>query len=340
MGGVKVFDPARDPRGRSLLVQEVPLVAALTFDRQGKRVLEIGWRDGRLASVDPGAATARIDRVFQVTGSRRWPRGDFAFSRGGGLVAAPTREDASVIGVWDVASGHGVATVRGSGGPVTAVAFSPDGKLLAFAAAGAPKGRPTVTLWDLASGEAIREIEAGPEPVEALTFSDDGRKVAAGGGMRFGAAGWVTTWDAVTGAVLGTLDRVGLVKFLAFHPDGGRLAVADYGQTKVHIWDIGSGTLITRPGPTAISCVRFTPDGKRLAALGYDGNVHLANSETGDEVLVLRGFGPPPGSVGFTPRMAFNPDGSRLAANAVDEAIWNRLNFWELGPSSAPAAEP
>jgi WD40 repeat protein/predicted Ser/Thr protein kinase len=332
MGGIKVFDPARDPRGRGMIVSDVPLLAALTFDRQGERVLEVGWGHGGLATVDPVSGTARTDRVLPVTGSRRWPRGDFAFSRDGDRVAAPTRTDPAAVGVWDVASGHCVITIRGSGEPVTAIAFGPDGKLLAAASAGSPKARPIVTLWELASGKAIRTIEAGPDPVGAVAFSDDGRKLAAGGGPRSGAPGWVTAWDAETGVVLGDLDRVGLVKFLAFHPDGVRLAVADYGTARVHIWDIATAKLITNPGPTAVSCVGFTPDGKRLAALGYDGNVHLADSQTGEEVLVLRSFGPPPGSGGFTPRLAFSHDGSRLAANALDEAIWNRLNVWQLGP--------
>ena len=96
--------------------------------------------------------------------------------------------------------------------------------------------------------------------------------------------------------MLGSLDRVGLVKFLAFHPDGDRLAVADYGRGEGP--PLGSrGGHVRSPsrGRAGVSCVGFTPDGKRLAALGYDGNVHLADARTGDEVLVLRGFGPPPG---------------------------------------------
>jgi tetratricopeptide (TPR) repeat protein len=226
--------------------------------------------------------------------------------------------------------------LRGSGGPVTAVAFRPDGQALATAAESGPKGRPIVTLWDLASGREIRTFEAGPGPVETLAFSRDGLRLAAGGGTK-GAPGWVNAWDAETGAVLGTLDRVGLVKSLAFHPDGARLAIADYGEAKVHLWDLASGTLITNPGPVRVSCVGFTPDGKRLAALGYDGNVHLADARTGEEVLVLRSFGPPPGPGAFTPRMAFSPDGSRIAGHY---GISHTLNLWDLGPTAGLATEP
>jgi tetratricopeptide (TPR) repeat protein len=217
-----------------------------------------------------------------------------------------------------------------------AVAFRPDGQALATAAPGGPKGRPIVTLWHLASGRALRTFAAGPDPVEALAFSGDGRRLAAGGGKK-DAPGWVTVWDTQTHAVLGSLDRLGLVKFLAFHPDGARLAVADFGAAKVHLWDLAAGTVLTHPGPRAVSCVGFTPDGTRLAALGYDGNVHLCDARTGDVLLVLRGFGPPPGTVEFTPRLAFSPDGSRIAAHY---AINSSLNVWDLGPRWGLAAEP
>jgi len=188
----------------------------------------------------------------------------------------------------------------------------------------------------LASGRAIQTFEAGPARVDALAFSANGRKLAAGGATKAGS-GLVTVWDAETRAVLGTTDRVGLVKFLAFHPDGARLAVADIGAAKLHLWDLVTGTLITNPTPRGVSCVTFTPDQKRLAVLGYDGNVHLCDARTGDEVLVLRGFGPPPGTMGFTPRMAFSPDGSRIAAHY---GLGPMLNIWDVGPGSGLAAEP
>jgi eukaryotic-like serine/threonine-protein kinase len=334
MGGVKVFDPARDPRGRRFQGARRQN-SALTFDREGLRVLGIDWDDrGVLTSADSLDGALRTDRALPVTDSRQWPRADFAFSRAGDRLAAPTRRDPTVVGVWDVALGRPVAMLRGSGGPVTAVAFGQDGRSLASAAAGGPKGLPIVTLWHLASGQAIRAFEARPAPVQALAFSRDGRKLAAGGGSKDGP-GWVIAWDAESGAVLGALDRVGLVESLAFHPDGSRIAVADYLAAHVHLWDIAAGTLITHPGPGAVSCVAFTPDGQRLAALGYDGNVHLADARTGDEVLVLRTFALPPGGAGFTPRMAFSPDGSRIAANAADGS----LNLWDFGPASGLAVE-
>jgi WD40 repeat protein len=334
MHAVFVFDPDRDPRGRGLRVSD-DQIGALTFDREGLRILRIYWQSGALTAVDPVDGGERIDRVFPVSDSRTWPRGDFAFSRGGGRLAAPLRRDRAIVGVWDVALGVPVAALGRSGGPVTAVAVSPDDRSLVSASAGGPDEQPIVTLWDIPSGRAIRTLRPGPAPVWALAFSRDGRKVAAGWGTK-GGPGWVTAWDAETGAVLGTLDRVGTVKSLAFHPDGVWLAVAGFVESKVHLWEFAAGTLITNPGPQGVSCVEFSPDGKRLASVGYDGDVHLADARTGDELLVLRNFGPPRGSGGFTPRLGFSPDGSRLASIAIGGI----LNVWDLGPASSPAVEP
>ncbi len=331
---IRSFDPDRDPRGRGIPGWPVQ-ISALTFDRDGLRVLGCDWiSGGLLTSADPVDGTMAPERVLPVTNYRLWPRGDIAFSRDGTRLAAPTRRDPTVVGVWDVVVGRTVATMGGSGGQVTAVAFGHDGQSLASAAAGGPQGHTVVTLWHLPSNRPIRTFEAGPGRPRALAFSGDGRRLAAGGGD-MGAPGFVTAWDAETGAVLGTLDRVGLIMSLAFHPDGVRLAVADYGGMKVHLWDLSAGTLITKPAPKQVSCVAFTPDGQRLAVLGFDGNVHLADARTGDDVLVLRGLGPPLGGGGYTPRIAFSPDGSRIAGQFPGS-----LNLWDLGPRPDRSAEP
>ena len=53
MGGVKVFDPARDPRGRPSAVLENQ-IGAMTFDREGLRVLQVDWLARRTGRRGPG----------------------------------------------------------------------------------------------------------------------------------------------------------------------------------------------------------------------------------------------------------------------------------------------
>src|SRR5262245_1425462 len=59
---------------------------------------------------------------------------------------------------------------------VRAVAFSPDGKLLA-AGSGEPKEPGTVTLWDAAT-RSCRWAHAEKAGVPAVTFSPDGQTLA------------------------------------------------------------------------------------------------------------------------------------------------------------------
>ena len=334
MGGIKVFDPAHDPRCRHV-PGRTEQFAALAFDRNGLAIVAVDWTSGALWSADLVDGRERVDRVLPVTNQNRWPRGDFAFSRGSGLIAAPTRRDRSVVGVWDVDLGRRIATLAGAGGPVTALAFSADGLSLATASLGEAKARPGVTIWDVASGRAIRTIDASPHPVMALAFSFDGGKLAAGG-RESGGPGSVTVWDTKSGDVLGSLDRAKLVMSLAFHPSGERIAVADFSQSTVHIWDLAAGTQITHPAPSGVSYVEFSPDGKLLAALGYDGDVLLADARTGDEVLLLRASGPPAGGSAHTPRLAFSADGSCILANRSDPL----LTLWDIGPAAVLAVEP
>ena len=103
MGGVKVFDPARDPRSRRIPGWPEQS-SALTFDREGLRILGIDWLStGMLLSADPDRRHP-MDRSGPPRNEfGRWPRGDFAFSRDGRWLAAPTRRDRTVVGVWDVA---------------------------------------------------------------------------------------------------------------------------------------------------------------------------------------------------------------------------------------------
>ena len=81
-------------------------------------------------------------------------------------------------------------------GPVTAVAFSPDGKLLATAG-------NAIKLWDVSSGKQLRAL-AGHSPmyplpsmVSSIAFSPDGKYLASGG-----MDNQIKLWDVASGREL------------------------------------------------------------------------------------------------------------------------------------------
>ena len=88
-----------------------------------------------------------------------------AFSLNSKTLASAFRD--GTIKLCDASSGAVLQTFEGSLGSIIAVAFSPDGKMLASASG------CTVKLWDTGSGAVLHTLDIGAV-VTALSFSDDG----------------------------------------------------------------------------------------------------------------------------------------------------------------------
>jgi WD40 repeat protein len=83
--------------------------------------------------------------------------------------------DASGVTLWDVASGRRRYHLEGQGGVGRAVAFTPDGRMLACQGSGYAVG-----VWEVATGKQRRRFAGHEAWIHALAFSPDGRWLASG----------------------------------------------------------------------------------------------------------------------------------------------------------------
>jgi WD40 repeat protein len=182
--------------------------------------------------------------------------------------------DDGTIRVWDVEAQEPIGRpfiyeARLSGNPerVEAVAFSPDGSLLAAA------GREAITIWDVANGQRVGDpIEGSTINVSAMAFSPDGRVLATAEIL----GGEVRVWDADSrqpaGKSLLVPDET--VDVIAFNATGSQLATGSTsGSTR--IWDLATGSILADLGSTSASvlAVAYSADGGWLTAVDAEGIV-------------------------------------------------------------------
>lgn len=149
------------------------------------------------------------------------------------------------------------------------VALSPDGQ---WAASGA-RLKGGVRVWNLGSGEAVCDLEQSEDAFVA--FSPDSQWLLTATGLGYQL--WRTaTWTR--GPRIEPDTSVRQQSFaVAFDPHGEFLAVQQNGD-RIALYDARTITLLANletPRPARLEHLRFTGDGKQLAALGVGQIVQL-----------------------------------------------------------------
>lgn len=241
-----------------------------------------------------------------------YPAGrDAVFSPDGHLLAISNTGAPNNIIFFNMSNGEKVGdwiALPGELGHNGILAFTPSGEMIAVNIFD-----NTLLLWDVTTRELKLRIDGISNfAYLPIAFSTDGNMMAVQGNN--GDNSVLTIRDTLTGNIVGEpiplVEKIGLIRALAFSQDNSLLAI---GGSTIVLWDISNHKIVDElPIETTginLKSLAFSPDGRQLAISILEKGVWLWDivkreliELIANETLVTGG------------PIAFNPDGRMLAA--------------------------
>lgn len=319
--------PAFSQNGRAQIRKESPPplgAILLTYKGHSGPVYAVSWsHDGkRLAS-------GGVDQTVQVWNAAKgtllctykghskqvnsvvWsPQSKRIASCSGGLFT-----DTNPVQIWNPTSGECtlIYTSQGSFYTVYALAWSPDGRYIAF---GGYDNK--VQVWDATTDKRVSLCQGHTNTVRTLAWSPDSKRLVSASND-----GTVRIWSAITGKHIFTCKgHSDSVLAVAWSPDGVFIASGSVDRT-LQIWDATTGDhLFTyKNHSNPVRAVAWSPDSKRLASASRDKTVQIWSVTAGTAPLAYQGHSDDVRAV------AWSPDGTRIASASDDGTV----QVWSAG---------
>jgi WD40 repeat protein len=332
---VRRLDNEKSSTLQPRMIRRFDPVRAFAFDHEGRKLVMAGNREldavkkgdaeksgvwpGKIAIWDAvnGAELSQIGGDFGVPLDVTFSPNGKTILAGGFALESP---DGGELNVWGVDSGKSVHSLEGHAHRVLAVAWSPDGTLMASGSAD-----QTVRVWDASSGKETAALKHPSTPA-FLTFSRDGKTLVVGC-----RGGTVKLWIVERWQERGTLEDITCsISGIDISPDGKFLAVVgipfevDGKSTKfdtpglMRLWHVPSGlrraTWRIHSWPTGVA---FSPDGKYVAHAAFVSSIWEVATQ--EEVAVIRRNESATGE-----KIRFSPDGKSLAiGGTLGVELWD-----------------
>jgi WD40 repeat protein len=255
-------------------------------------------------------------------------------------IASDDQQAGGTFALWDIedpTSPVPIGEPISLSGPVTALAFDPEGDTLATSLG------PQVILWDVADPDFVSALvvfEGRGNPVDVLRFSPTGERLASAGGQ-----GSVEVWNTAHPPDFLTLPGIQLVEAAAFGATSvlatGSIEVGET-NSRLRLWDIAEPGRPARLGPPLTSPtdfvaeVAYSPNGTTAAAITTqleEGGDKVALVDTSDPDRPRTIGRPLAGHTGHVDQVVFSADGKTMAISAYSEArksgsvtLWRTTN--------------
>jgi WD40 repeat protein len=333
-----IHDPSFTLDGQRLLTPSRDGTVRLWDVATGQELRQFKGHQGEVwaAALSPDgrhALTGGFDRTLRLfdvaTGKelRRFPDHAGAIASvvwsPDGLRAVSCGNEEGAARIWDVTAGKELLRIALPPNIRRAI-FAPNGQQVLTV------GKDHIVMWDANTGQEVHRFLGASSLTYAAAFTPDGRHLVTGSGDET-----VRLWSVATGQVLGSVADKGEIYGVAVSRDGkmlltngGWTGVAKLYRLPSAVWSVPEKVGEIRRFPRTsnnaypnITCVAFTPDGRRLLE-GSDATppLHLSEPETGQELLTLEGHN------GWVNAIAISWDGRLAVTGSVDTQVC----LWEL----------